>query len=146
MNIYLICTGNTCRSPMAEAIFRSKNLENATIRSAGIHAADGFPIAPNALALIEEAGMPYTATSKPVRQEDVEWADYIFTMTENHKQALLYSYPEAHTKIFTLKEFIDSSSNLDILDPFGGNLAIYRQTFEELTDVIDEVGRKLTGG
>ena len=64
MNIYLICTGNTCRSPMAEAILRSKNIENVTVRSAGIHAQSGISIAPNAKTLIEEENMPYTNTSR----------------------------------------------------------------------------------
>ena len=66
MNIYLICTGNTCRSPMAEAILRSKNIENMSVRSAGIHALDGLHIADNARTLIEEANMPYTKKSQNV--------------------------------------------------------------------------------
>lgn len=146
MNIYLICTGNTCRSPMAEAIFRSKNIADARIRSAGIHAVEGLSIAQNAETLIQEANMPYTAVSKTVKVEDVEWADYIFTMTEGHKQALEYLYPDAHAKVFTLKEFIDEQSNYDVMDPFGGNLEVYRQTFKELSDVIDKIEQKLTGG
>ncbi|MCZ2258710.1 low molecular weight protein arginine phosphatase [Sporosarcina sp. G11-34] len=143
MNIYLVCTGNTCRSPMAEAILRAKNIENVTVRSAGIHAQDGIPIADNAKTLIEAAGMPYTAVSRAVKEEDVEWADYIFTMTDAHKAILHHLFPEDTDKIFTLKGFIKQSYNEDVHDPYGGNLETYEETFSELSIVIDNVVRKL---
>lgn len=146
MNIYLICTGNTCRSPMAEAIFRSENKNDWEIRSAGIHATDGFAIAENAKTCIEEANLSYTPTSRSVSAEDVEWADFIFTMTDNHKQSLIYLYPEAKSKVFTLKEFVESGWDLDIQDPFGGSLDVYKETFMELQEVIRKVSQKLTGG
>lgn len=131
---------------MAEAIFRSKNIADARIRSAGIHAVEGLSIAQNAKTLIKEADMPYTALSSTVKAEDIEWADYIFTMTEGHKQALNDLYPDARAKVFTLKEFIGDQSDHDVMDPFGGNLEVYRQTFNELSDVIDTIEQKLTGG
>ena len=93
MNIYFICTGNTCRSPMAEAILRSITNEQLTVRSAGIYAQNGTPIARNAKTLIEEADMPYTPISRVVSKEDIEWADVILTMTDAHKRDLLYTYP-----------------------------------------------------
>ena len=146
MNIYLICTGNTCRSPMAEAILRAKNIENITVRSAGINAQDGIPIATNAKTLIEEMDMPYTDTSRAVTEEGVAWADYVFTMTEAHKSILHHLFPADREKIFTLKGFIVTSSNEDVHDPFGGDLATYRETFNELSSVIDNLERKLTKG
>lgn len=146
MNIYLICTGNTCRSPMAEAILRAKNVENMTVRSAGIHAFDGIPIAENARTLIEKADMPYTAVSRAVTAEDIEWAHYIFTMTDAHKQALLHLFPEAHTKIHTLKGFINPIADENVHDPYGGSLETYAQTFAELSALMDRLERKLTEG
>ena len=68
MNIYFICTGNTCRSPMAEAILRSKGIDNVSVRSAGVYAQDGWPISLNAKTLIEEADMPYTPVSEAVTE------------------------------------------------------------------------------
>ena len=69
MNIYLICTGNTCRSPMAEAILRSITNEQLIVRSAGIYAQIWNTHRTNAKTLIEEADMPYTPTSRAVSQE-----------------------------------------------------------------------------
>jgi protein arginine phosphatase len=143
MNIYLLCTGNTCRSPMAEAILRSKNIENLSVQSAGIHAQDGFPIADNAKTLIEEADMPYTNQSRTLSREDVEWADYILTMTESHKNVLLQLFPENREKIYTLKGFLSPSTNEDVHDPYGGNLETYRETFKELTQLMDQLEEKL---
>lgn len=146
MNIYLVCTGNTCRSPMAEAILRAKNIENVIVRSAGINAQDGIPIADNAKTLIEAADMPYTEVSRAVKEEDVEWADYVFTMTDAHKGILHHLFPEDTDKIFTLKGFVKQSFNEDVHDPYGGNLETYKETFSELTTVIDDLARKLTEG
>lgn len=146
MNIYLICTGNTCRSPMAEAILRSKKMENVSVRSAGISTFDGMPISGNAKTLIEKANMPHTETSKMVTAENVEWADYILTMTDAHKQTLLHLFPQARQKIYTLKGFIDPAIGEDVQDPYGGNLATYTQTFEELAGLMDDLERKLLRG
>lgn len=146
MNIYLICTGNTCRSPMAEAILRSKKIENVSIRSAGINTIDGIPIAENAKMLIEDAGMPYTATSKAVTAENIEWADYIITMTVAHKYALLAQFPEVHDKVYTLKGFKNPNLDSDVQDPYGGSLAVYERTFVELSTLFDGFEQKLTEG
>lgn len=146
MNIYLICTGNTCRSPMAEAILRSKELGNVTVRSAGIHAQEGRPISRNAKTLIEEAAMPHTPRSRVVSSEGLEWADIVLTMTEAHKMELLYHYPSIQEKTFTLKGFVEFGSDGDVQDPFGGNLDTYRQTFVELSSVMDQLEQKLMEG
>ena len=118
---------------MAEAILRSKGMNNVTVRSAGIHAQNGAPIARNAKTLIEEAGMAYTPVSRAISIEDIEWADVILTMTQAHKQVLLYSFPEVEGKVYTLKGFVKPNSNEDVHDPFGGDLETYRHTFAELS-------------
>lgn len=144
MNIYLICTGNTCRSPMAEAILRSKGIVNMSVRSAGVHAQDGFPISPNAKTLIEEADMLYTPVSRVVSSEDLEWADVILTMTEGHKANLIHSHPEVRNKIFTIKGFVKPGSTVDVHDPYGGDIETYRYVFNELSVIIDMLEQKLT--
>ena len=130
MNIYLICTGNTCRSPMAEAILRSKGINNVSVRSAGVHAQDGWPISLNAKTLIEEADMLYTPVSRVVSSEDLKWADVVLTMTEGHKAILIHSHPEAQ-------------STGDVYDPYGGDIETYRHVFDELSGIIDVLEQKL---
>lgn len=142
----MICTGNTCRSPMAEAILRAKELEGVEVRSAGIHAMDGAPISSNAQQLIEEAGMPYTPVSHSLSEENLDWADAVLTMTGAHRSVLHEAYPDLSHKIFTIKEFVRPDAMEDVQDPFGGSLEIYRRTFEELVQIMDELERKLTEG
>lgn len=142
MNIYFICTGNTCRSPMAEAILRAKQLDGISVRSAGIHTEDGISISTNAQTLIEEAKMPYTPHSSKVSEEAIEWADVVLTMTESHRFFLVQVFPQFEKKIFTLKEYVGEIG--DVLDPFGGDLHTYRQTFEELSRLINQLEQKWT--
>lgn len=146
MNIYFICTGNTCRSPMAEAILRGRKIDEVEVRSAGIHAIEGMPIAEHAKRLIHEKDMPYTATSSVVTQEDVKWANYILTMTEGHKQVLRMMFPDEAEKIYTLKGFLADGQDEDVQDPFSGSLDTYRKTFDELDDLMGILERKLTRG
>lgn len=146
MNIYLICTGNTCRSPMAEAILRAREIEQVNVRSAGIHAVQGMPISNHAKTLIEYAEMPYTETSNLVTEVDVTWANYILTMTNAHKQFMRMQFPNEENKIFTLKEFVAYDNGLDVQDPFGGNLEVYQETFQELIILMEKLEEKLSGG
>ena len=130
---------------MAEAILRSKAIDNVSVRSAGIYARDGWPISLNAKTLIESADMPYTPDSKAVTDENVDWADIVLTMTQSHRETLINSYPEMGDKIFTLKEYVESGLTGDVQDPFGGDLETYRQAFNELLEIIDVFEHKLTG-
>ena len=129
---------------MAEAILRSKAIEGVTVRSAGVSAVDGLPISSNAKTLIEGADMPYTPISNAVTAEELEWADLVLTMTMSHKAVLLHSFPEVEEKTFTLKEYVTPGEFGDVHDPYGGSLATYRTTFDELDRLIEQLKMKLT--
>ena len=143
MNIYFVCTGNTCRSPMAEALLRFKNIKGVDVRSAGIYAMEDGDISENAKQVIEDAGIEFTHFSRQISEDDIRWADLVLTMTTTHKQLVMQAYPFAADKIFTLKEYVRPYGSHDVSDPFGGDVYMYRQTFQELSKLTDELLEKL---
>ena len=136
MNIYFVCTGNTCRSPMAEAILTSLNIENVSVKSAGVYALEGGAMSDHARAALAEDQITLPHISKAVTMHDLEWADLVLTMTLKHKELVLASYPKYAGKVFTLKEFTAPYASKDISDPFGGDVYQYKQTFNELKHYI----------
>lgn len=141
--ILFVCTGNTCRSPMAEAILKNKQLDGIEVKSAGIYAAGGDEASSHAQKVLESKKISHNHRSSPLTGEAVEWADLILTMTASHKWAIAQAYPRAIEKTFTLKEFAGEEVDHDIVDPFGGSLDLYEQTYQQLENFIDKLIEKL---
>jgi protein arginine phosphatase len=141
--ILFVCTGNTCRSPMAEAILKSKELPGVEVKSAGVYAPNGAEASVNAKTVLDKNNISHDHRSSTLTKEDIEWATLVLTMTQSHKGLILSQYPHAAEKTFTLKEFADETGNLDVADPFGGNEQIYREAFEEIQKSIERIMHKL---
>lgn len=153
-NILFVCTGNTCRSPMAEGIFNhavlnEEKLEGIKASSAGISAFSGDDANPKAQKAVKELfGIDIKShRARTISKEDLEKADIILTMTKGHKEIILSFMPGVKSKIWTLKEYVSedkkSNDNLDIQDPYGMDEEVYKNCAKELKLFIDKLIEKL---
>lgn len=130
--VTFICTGNTCRSPMAAALFaqhlQKKNITDILVQSAGL-AATGAPAEPNAVTAMAEMGIDISGhTSKQLTAEHLRQGGYFVCMTQGHKTVLLQAgVPER--QIFVL----------GIPDPYGGDLQVYRACRDALIKLLPEL-------
>ena len=130
--ILFVCTGNTCRSPMAEGIFNKFAVENgfnALSKSAGLFVTEQ-KVSENSLEVCKENGINISGhIPTPISPELINEADVILTMTSSHKAAF-----GDMDKVFTVAEFFGGEE--DVSDPYGGTLDHYRHTFEQLKSLI----------
>jgi protein arginine phosphatase len=138
-----VCTGNTCRSPLAESLLKKMNIPGVEVKSAGTFASDGSEASRNTKRVLEEKGIPHNHKSSMLTEELIQWADRILTMTVGHKTTVIDLFPHAEVKAFTLKEFAGMDGDQDIADPYGGPVEVYRETYEEIKSAIETIVEKL---
>lgn len=142
-----VCSGNTCRSPMAEAIARNilakkrgihpDNLEQETgihFLSAGIAANDYSPASPEARKVVESMGLSLAShISHPITPKLLEYADRIFCMTPAHARQLMSIMPEISYKIFILAQ-----KSGGIPDPFGCSIEVYETCARQIREALEK--------
>lgn len=115
MRILFVCTGNTCRSPMAEGMLRKLAEERGVaveVQSAGVAASEGLSMSLHAASVLRDQGIEDHITSSLLRAEQAQWADLILTLTEAHKHRVIQTFPEAADKVYALKEFVENNEGV----------------------------------
>ena len=142
-HILFICTGNTCRSPMAEALCR-RYLPNIETLSAGVGAAPGLPASIGAIEAMQRRGLNLDHhRSRPLSSYLLADADLVLCMSNSHKQLILQALPgECIGKVFTLAEYVDEPDQ-EIADPFGGNQEVYEACAQQIEELIKKLAAKL---
>lgn len=136
MRIIFVCTGNTCRSPMAEGLLRRKNPTH-DVSSAGLSVLHAAPASEKAVHVMEEYGVDISShRSRQLTDVQVQEADLILTMTHSHLAILNTIFPSAKEKTHTLCAYAGLEGDID--DPFGGDIALYRECAASIAKCIEE--------
>ncbi|MBR2871470.1 MAG: low molecular weight protein arginine phosphatase [Clostridia bacterium] len=140
MRIMFVCTGNTCRSPMAEIILKSKlklaGIKNVRVSSAGLCANEGEKISKNSSLALKQMGLKsYSFKSKQLTPVSLLKSDLVLCMTSEHKRAIS-SFPG----VYSVSEYTGLK---DISDPYGQDLSVYIKTSHEIEDVCNEILNKI---
>ncbi len=146
-----VCTGNICRSPMAEGLFRHATQGRSDYRaiSAGLGAADGLPPSTYSVQAMRELGVDISRQRSQMLTADlVKQADYILGMTHSHVDTITLLYPQAAEKTFLLREFDETLDpyEKDISDPIGGSYDIYLNCRDQIEQGIASLLRFIEQG
>ncbi len=146
-----VCTGNICRSPMAEGLFRNATSGRNDYRavSAGLGAAEGQPPSEYSVQALRELGLDISRQrSQMLTAELVKNADYILGMTHSHVDTITLMYPQAAEKTFLLREFDETLDPFekDISDPIGGSYEVYLNSRDQIEQGIASLLRFVEQG
>ena len=142
-NIMFVCTGNTCRSPMAEAAFRKlvtdSGVDDIEVFSSGAGALDGQPASRFAVETVKLWDIDLTAhKSQALTKSLIDQSDLIFALAATHYNTVLGLAPEAYDRTYLLKKFPESGDKGEgVIDPIGMPLTVYNEVFLDITTVLE---------
>lgn len=145
--ILFVCSGNICRSPIAEHycqfVVNNKGISNKYfIDSAGTMAEEGQLPTKYVIEILEkEIPSIKNHRSKSIYSINIEEFDYVFVMTQSHKEQIEFSFPKLKEKIYLLKQFTSTNKDIqkDIDDPWGYDKIVYENCFKEIKESIDKL-------
>ena len=153
--LLFVCAGNTCRSPMAEHVFRAAlgpgEAEGLEVVSAGLWALEGAALSAEAEKVLRQRGIDASAhRARQLSAEELQQADMVIVMTAAQRDAVVKMLPQAAEKVFMLGEFDPNRKQGEparsIDDPAGGDLEDYERCIEEIESCVAELKKFVTSG
>jgi Protein-tyrosine-phosphatase len=149
MHVIFVCTGNTCRSPLAEALMRralaARGHTSIQVSSAGTGAWDGAPASEGSLLVGLENGLDLTQhRARLLTRELAQAADLILVMSPQQRERV--AALGAGDRVHTLTEFAGVGGAVEVQDPFGSDLDAYRATYRQLDELVDAVAARIAAG
>ena len=141
-HVLFVCTGNTCRSPLAESIARrearTRGLEGLAFRSAGTHASEGAPASEGSAAVGREAGLDLSShASTPLDRELLDWADLVLCLSVSHRLTVERAGGERAVLVTRFLPEGHPVRGRSVMDPVGRGVEVYREVRELLTEAVD---------
>ena len=139
-NILVVCVGNICRSPMAEALLKQR-FPNKNIDSAGVGALVGHPADPTALEIMTEQQLDITKhVAKQLDESLAKKADIIFTMSDGQTKWIEERWPFCRGKTFKLGHWKDK----DIADPYKHEKSAFQTAYQDIVDSLEQWSEKIS--
>ncbi len=145
-HILIVCTGNICRSPMAEGLLKHalagqpEPLKSLPVLSAGVAARPGEPISENSVIALKKVGIDISGqVSQALTQDLLDHALVVFGMTESHRAIIRMRARPAPAHLHLFRDFLPPPADHEIGDPYGGPLKVYEAARDEMVEAIPSV-------
>ena len=144
--ITFVCTGNICRSPMAERLFahaliaENEPLRSLEVISTGTYAGEGYPASRNAVAALKKVGLDLANhKSRPLTQDLIDQSLAIFTMTQMHRRVIEEEFDKTTPHVYLMREFLLNPKEVETPDPYGLSLSTYEACRDSIVEAIPSI-------